>query len=458
MFLLQIKEYLEKICEQIKYKPIRNEIAEELKSHIEEQKENYMEEGFSEKEAEANAIQQMGDAKEIGIKLNKIHKPKLDWILMIIIGILLSFGIIVTCIHTRCCTGNTYPDYNDFTSIILGIAFGIGIYFMDYRKILRHSTLIYIITTILMIFTILKSDMVNGRICLDLWISRIAPSVVVLPLYVISFVGFLEDINKKSKVKIRIFDKELNFNVIKIVSLSIISIILLMSISDNTGSCILILAYFILTTVKLLKSNNKKRNIGLLYGSTLMLIIIFTLLVLVFYNNYPGAIRMNRILASFNPNLDPQGSGWVSVNQKVIIDSANLVGEANDMSNAINMFDEGTSHAFISVLAHYGWFVSIAMVLAIFALNIKLILNAVKIKDMYGKLLIIGIASLFILESTFNLLMNLNLGIQASFSIPLISYGRVNLIISIMSLALVMSIYRRKNINFQTMTINEFMN
>lgn len=86
------------------------------------------------------------------------------------------------------------------------------------------------------------------------------------------------------------------------------------------------------------------------------------------------------------------------------------------------------------------------MLLAVVLLNAKLIINAVKIKDTYGKLIIIGIASLFILQTVFNLLMNFNLGLKADFNIPLISYGNINLVINMMTLALVLSIYRRKNI------------
>ena len=51
MFHLQIKEFLNTVCEQIKYKPIRNSISEELENHIEESKENYIEEGMQEEEA-----------------------------------------------------------------------------------------------------------------------------------------------------------------------------------------------------------------------------------------------------------------------------------------------------------------------------------------------------------------------------------------------------------------------
>lgn len=69
-----------------------------------------------------------------------------------------------------------------------------------------------------------------------------------------------------------------------------------------------------------------------------------------------------------------------------------------------------------------------------------------KIKDNYGKFLIIGISSMFILQSIFNILINLNLWIDFSFNLPFVSYGGANLVINIMCLALILSIYRRKDI------------
>ena len=99
------------------------------------------------------------------------------------------------------------------------------------------------------------------------------------------------------------------------------------------------------------------------------------------------------------------------------------------------MFDEGTNFAFISILAHYGWVISLGMVAAVIILSTKLIVNAVQLKDMYGKLVTIGISSMFILQSVFNILMNLNLWIEADFNIPFVSYGGVNLVINIICLA-----------------------
>ena len=90
------------------------------------------------------------------------------------------------------------------------------------------------------------------------------------------------------------------------------------------------------------------------------------------------------------------------------------------------------------------------MILSIILLNVKLIIDSIKIKDNYGKLLVIGITSMFIIQTIFNLLMNFGIGIQANINLPLISYGNTNLIINIISLALIMSIYRRKDIITKT--------
>ena len=155
---------------------------------------------------------------------------------------------------------------------------------------------------------------------------------------------------------------------------------------------------------------------------------------------------ITRLKSSYYPESDPLGYGYIGVNQQKIIDSAKTFGTAHNTSEAIKIFDAWTNYAFISILAHYGWIVSGIMLLAIVLLNVKLIINAVKIKDTYGKLIIIGIASLFILQTVFNILMNFNLGAKADFNIPLISYGNINLVINMMTLALVLSIYRRKDI------------
>lgn len=143
--------FLNKVCQEIKYKPARRGIAEELELHIEDIKEDYLRSGIKENEAEEKAVAQMGHAEEIGKKLNKIHKPKLDWKLLILILILIGFGIIVAILRDRQPLKTNNYTGSTIVYLVIGIILSIVIYFFDYKKIKKYSNLIWIIATIIMV-------------------------------------------------------------------------------------------------------------------------------------------------------------------------------------------------------------------------------------------------------------------------------------------------------------------
>ena len=436
---MQIKEFLNTVCEQIKYKPIRNSISEELENHIEESKENYIRDGLEEKEAEEKAIVQMGNAEEIGKKLNKIHKPKLDWKLLIILIILLGFGFLVAFIRASSIVSDGYDTENVIgryiCALIAGSIFSIFIYFIDYTKIMKYSNIFYIIATLFVVYSFLFGININGLPYIYISPSiTISPVVIAMPLYIIAFVGFLNS-EKQYKKNVTIFNKNINLKLAKIITLSIISIFIFVSIPS-------IVSAFILGPVKLVQTKtNRKRNLLILWGIPIILGIILSLSVII-----ETPYIVDRFVAVYNPESQADCYGWIPLNRKIIINSAQTFGEADDTSNALEIFDEGTNYAFISILAHYGWVVSVGIVIAVLALSIELIINSIKIKEINGKLLIIGMSSMFILQSIFNILMNLNLIIDANFNLPFVSYGRLNLIVNMICLALVLAIYRRKDI------------
>ena len=456
---MQIKEFLNNVCEQIKYKPIRENIAEELKNHIEEAKEDYMKEGIEENVAEEKATMQMGEAKEIGKKLNKIHRPKLDWKLLLIVGILLFFGFLVVLIRINngldgYVTTSNIGKY--ITFLVIGIFLGTIIYFFDYRKLSSYSNIIYLIAIGLIGFVLLFGRTVNGipYLYINNFIS-INPAIIAVPLFIIAFVGFINDFNKESKLQ-NIIQKyvnikiNININLLKIIVLSVFSLMLLGLIPSMASVGILGFTYMILATVKIVQLKEKKvKNLIKLWGSVIVIGIIFATYIL-----GVSPFRWMRLQVAIDPESDPEGAGWVAMNRKEIIESAKFFGEAENISDAIDLFDEGTYSAFISILAHYGWSVSIAIVIVIIAFSIKLILNAIKVKDNYGKFLIMGISSMFILQSIFNILINMNMWLDFSLNLPFISYGGTNLVINIMCLALILSVYRRKDIMFAQNNIN----
>lgn len=425
---MKAKDFLNDICNQIKYKPIRNEISEEFKNHIEEQKENYILEGISENEAEEKVVAQMGDAIEIGKKLNKIHKPKMNIQLFILTLILFEFGFLLNYIK------NTDEWKVNFITIVLNIIPCIIFYFLDYKKLQKYSKYFYIVATLIIIyFEYLQETII------------ISYTTISLTLYIIAFVGLIQNINKNDKIKLVLQNKEINIKMTKIViTSSIFSIILLLSVKSITSAAILTIVYLIISTIKLLEfKENRIKNIAILWGSAVLLgILTITLLII------GGEYRVNRIISSFIPETDPYGAGYQGMIQKEVINCANLLGKTDNVSLEIKEFfnNETSNFPFIAILLNYGVLIGILMIIIVLLFNIKIIYDAIKIKDKYGKLLIIGIGVLFILRSIFCILMNLNLGIKSNFDIPFISYGIMNLIIDMISLSLIFSIYRRKDI------------
>ncbi|KGK91304.1 hypothetical protein DP73_04065 [Desulfosporosinus sp. HMP52] len=76
------EKYIEDILSYVKFSFDRYAIKTELESHLLDKIEDYTKAGQGE-DAEQLAITDMGDAKEIGLELNKQHSPLVGWLWMI---------------------------------------------------------------------------------------------------------------------------------------------------------------------------------------------------------------------------------------------------------------------------------------------------------------------------------------------------------------------------------------
>lgn len=432
-----IKEFLNGVCEQIKYKPIRSEIAEELENHLRESKEHYLEEGMEERRAEERAILQMGEAEKIGKKLNKIHKPKFNLQLLVLTMILLQFGFLISILQGQ----DVYKT--NLIMIIIGMLPCIFLYFFDYRKLQKCSIYFYVIATLFLLYA-------DGRNYIHVGNFAISPSTISTILYLISFVGILQKADKNSKITIKWQEKIKGIKMIYIIiALSIFSILLLATVANAVKDAILLILLYLVTVTVKLKDINKQngKTIAIVWGSiALCTVLLFSILFITSGNI--GEYRVNRFVASFLPEIDPQGDGWQGIEQRKIINGANLLGEADNIKQSSKLLFDAESSIFplIAILANYGIVFGLLMVVMVFAFNIKLMLDARKIKNPYGKMLVIAISCLFLFRSIACLLMNVNLGIKASFYIPFIYGEKVELVIDMLCLSLLFSVYRRKDI------------
>lgn len=417
---MNAKEFLNDVCKEIKYKPANKPVSEELEGHIQDAKADYLCKGYSEKEAEEKAVEQMGDAKQIGRKLNKIHKPKLDWKLLVLILVLMVFNIIT----------NTEARYKrKVIYILIGIVLGIAIYFFDYRKIKKYSNLMYLSATLIILFQVFDNfvlwNITGIFINMRLW-------NVAIPLYIIAFAGYIVD-----------YKKEDFWDMVILYSISLFFIYYRSGSITNTA--ILLLAYLTIIFVKMLQTNKYNiKKIIVICGSAFLIYLIIMILM------------TNIKIKYFNFGDTPEYY-WNLQNNSMqdriseILENSKLIGKANIAKSSNNVLYECkySSFQFIYILGNFGIIPAIMLALAIILMCIKLIKNSKVIEDLYGKYLIIGLSITYIVQSIIHILMNLNIWIISDINLPFVSNGNLYFLINSFTFAIILSVYRRKDINFE---------
>ncbi len=92
---MDMYEYIERVTEQLRTKKARDMVAKELRAHIEDQTEAYLAEGMEKTEASEKAVGQMGDPVEVGISLDKIHRPQTDYKMIVILAVVCVIGLLL---------------------------------------------------------------------------------------------------------------------------------------------------------------------------------------------------------------------------------------------------------------------------------------------------------------------------------------------------------------------------
>ena len=93
-------EFIRALLEQVRCKKARAWIAREITDHIEDATAALEQEGMTHEQALAAAVQSMGDPVAIGVELDRIHRPRMDWRTFIMIVILNLGGLIQVIVET----------------------------------------------------------------------------------------------------------------------------------------------------------------------------------------------------------------------------------------------------------------------------------------------------------------------------------------------------------------------
>ena len=139
---MRMEEYLEKLTDQIRCKLARDPIREELRCHMEDQRDAYMEEGMTEEEAEEAAVLDMGDPVLTGAEFDRLHRPNMPWrmIGLIVIASLIGFAMQYLVIAPN---SDVVDFHKQFILLACGFGVMIAVCFADYSRIVPNAYWIF---------------------------------------------------------------------------------------------------------------------------------------------------------------------------------------------------------------------------------------------------------------------------------------------------------------------------
>jgi len=161
--------------------------------------------------------------------------------------------------------------------------------------------------------------------------------------------------------------------------------------------------------------------------------------------------RMRRLMAFFNPDLDPLGISY-HLNQILIsLARGGLFGAGFSASKQKYMFlpEAHTDSIFAIIAEEAGFLGSFILIIGLLIFLYKIYQVLVHAPDRYGQLLAGGIFAFFNLQILINLCGMVNLIPLTGTPLPFISYGGSNLLVSFALMGILINIYRKSKINLR---------
>jgi cell division protein FtsW (lipid II flippase) len=410
--------FLNEVTDQIRSKEVKNYVANELNYHLKEAKRIWLERGLSESEAEEKAVEQMGNPTKLGMQMNKLHRPKVDWWLILLLAI--STGLSFLPMFSLGYMKDTYFIIYKILIAFLGGAATVGVMLVDYRKWKRHGWLFYTIGMLLLfILAFFSNTMINGLRLIKLGPITIE-SLMALPFFYLAWASFFN--NEKLRV----------WHFLLLFLSPILLFLALPSIST-------IYLYSVMVFVMLWWSQFSKKVKWMISVGTLGTIMLTALLVWPFIKPY----QIVRLLAFFNPEKYADTEGYIILRIQELMSKAGWFG----VTGTKEFIPEAhTNFVFVSFTYYYGWIfgVLLAVILLLFAARMMVIQP--KIKESYGQLLLIGGVALYGIQLVSNIGMALGLFPMTSMSLPFISYGLMPTLLNAILIGAVLSVYRRKDL------------
>lgn len=313
-------------------------------------------------------------------------------------------------------------------AMLLGLCGAFIIVLIDYDNLLSLSKYIYGLSVFLLLLTLIIGTEVNGN---KNWIMlgpvNIQPSEFVKAGFIVSFAAHLNKVRNYINYPRAVIPLALHFGII----------FALVMLEGDLGTGIVFLFIFI---VMMFAAGLHR----LYFIVGIVMVAAATPLV---FNNLSDYQQM-RILAVYDPTLDPLGYGYHTIQSKIALGSGGLTGSGlfNGIQTQYGILPEKQTDFIFSVAGEELGFLGNIIILALLvSIILRVFYIAKNARDFTGMLICSGVGAVLFFQTVENIGMCLGLLPVIGITLPFISYGGSSMLACMCLVGLVMSVnYHRK--------------
>jgi rod shape determining protein RodA len=355
-------------------------------------------------------------------KIGIAHRLRRSDLLLFLAALALG-GIGVLAIYTAEADYRQLYAVNQATGLAVGFVGAVVLALLDYRWLGQHLRLVYGAIIVMLVAVLLMGLTVNGS---QSWISigpvEVQPSEFAKPLAIVVLAGYVAE-------------NSFAYNMTFLKAMGIMAVpILLVLAQPDLGTAMVFAAIFV--AVVYVGGARWHQLAALFLAGCVGVYLAIKFHILEDY-------QIARLTSFLDPQSDPQVSYQVE-NSKMAIGSGGLTGKGINSSGTLGdlgYLPEDRTDFIFSNLAEKVGFVGAMLVLVMFFVLVWRVLHAASIsRDRFGVLIAVGVATMLTFHALINVGMAMGMMPVTGLPLPFVSYGRSNLLVSMMSVGLVQSI------------------
>jgi rod shape determining protein RodA len=363
--------------------------------------------------------------------IDKRRLYHLDWFLILNGLAILVVGLVNLFSASRSVDGGTFSlVVKQMMAFVIGVVLLLIILAYDYRLIAGYSRYFYLGALALIIIVFVLGTIAGGA---KRWITfggfALQPSEIMKPVMVLLLANMLHQ-RKKENEPLNLKD------ILLPLAYVLVPCVLILKQPDlGTAIVVLLSCLCVFWFVGLRKS-----TYALLFAVGVPAIPILWRFVLKPYQKM-------RVLSLINPDADPAGYGYHSIQAKIGVGSGGLFGKGflNGTQHKLRFIPEHHTDFIFTVFGEEWGFIGSIVLFLLFA---SFIYRCLKISenttDPLGSIITFGMASIIFLQFTINILMAINLFPVVGIPLPFISYGGSSLISMMIVVAFLLNVNMRR--------------